>query len=167
LLEGVVDRGLVVWAWLLQYVIKHTGASRGRLGALAGRVDREGLVLVAPLRARRGGASCLSCPACSSVGAPWTCCPPQVRRPRACPSCCRRWPPPPPSRSKASGNIEQLVGVDPRAPPELAHEVPTGRALEEGVHDLGLSNARDLGTTLGEAPYEVPIRFTELLGARP
>jgi hypothetical protein len=41
----------MVWAWLLQYVIKHTRASRGRSGALAGRVDREGLVLVAPLRA--------------------------------------------------------------------------------------------------------------------
>jgi hypothetical protein len=24
------------------------------------------------------------------------------------------------------------------------------------VHDLGLGDARELGTTLGEAPYEVP-----------
>jgi hypothetical protein len=51
LLEVVVDRGLVVWAWLLQHVVKHARASRGRSGALAGRVDREGLILiiVAPL----------------------------------------------------------------------------------------------------------------------
>jgi hypothetical protein len=33
---------------------------------------------------------------------------------------------------------------------------PVGRTLEEGMHDLGLSYARELGTTLGEAPYEVP-----------
>jgi hypothetical protein len=31
LLEGVVDRGLVVQAWLLQHVVEHVGASRGAL----------------------------------------------------------------------------------------------------------------------------------------
>jgi hypothetical protein len=36
------------------------------------------------------------------------------------------------------------------------HKVPAGRALEEGVHDLGLGYARELSTALGEAPYEVP-----------
>jgi hypothetical protein len=53
LLKGVVDRGLVVRTRLLQHVIKHAGTSRGRSRALAGRVDREGLVLVlaAPLHA--------------------------------------------------------------------------------------------------------------------
>jgi hypothetical protein len=49
--------------------------------------------------------------------------------------------------------------------PELAHEVPVGRALEEGVHDLGLGNAQELRTALGEAPYEVPERLAGLLGA--
>jgi hypothetical protein len=48
LLEGVADRGLVVRARLLQHVVKHIGASRGRSTALAGRVYRE-LILVAPL----------------------------------------------------------------------------------------------------------------------
>jgi hypothetical protein len=67
------------------------------------------------------------------------------------------------SGSEAGGNIEQLVGVR-WAPPELAHEVLTGRALEEGVHDLGLSIAREVSTALGEAPYEVPERFAGLLG---
>jgi hypothetical protein len=46
LLEGVVDWGLVVRARLLQHVVKHVGASRGRSRALAGRVDRESLVLI-------------------------------------------------------------------------------------------------------------------------
>jgi hypothetical protein len=71
------------------------------------------------------------------------------------------------AKSKASGDIEQLVGVDRRAPPKLVHEVSTGRALEEGVHDLRLCNARELGTALGEASYEVLERFTRLLGACP
>jgi hypothetical protein len=53
LLKGVVDRGLVVRTRLLQHVVKHAETSRDRSRALAGRVDREGLVLVlvAPLRA--------------------------------------------------------------------------------------------------------------------
>jgi hypothetical protein len=52
LLEGVVDWGLVVLAWLLQHVVEHAGTSRGRSKDLAGWVDCEGLVLVvvAPLR---------------------------------------------------------------------------------------------------------------------
>jgi hypothetical protein len=51
--------------------------------------------------------------------------------------------------------------------PELAHEVPAGRSLEEGMHDLGLGHTRELTTTLGEASYEVPERLAGLLGARP
>jgi hypothetical protein len=47
------------------------------------------------------------------------------------------------------------------------HEVPTGRALEEGVHDLGLSHAWELSAALGEAPYKIPERFAKFLGARP
>jgi hypothetical protein len=35
------------------------------------------------------------------------------------------------------------------------------------VHDLGLSHTRELGTALGEASYEVPERFAEILDARP
>jgi hypothetical protein len=63
------------------------------------------------------------------------------------------------SGSEASGNVEQLVGVDQRASPELAHEVPTGRALEEGVYDLELSHARELGTALREASLALGVRF--------
>jgi hypothetical protein len=40
LLEGVVDRGLVVWAWILQHVIKHTGASRSRSRASSSSSSR-------------------------------------------------------------------------------------------------------------------------------
>jgi hypothetical protein len=57
---------------------------------------------------------------------------------------------------EAGGDVEQLVGVDRRAAAELAHEVPAGRALEEGMYDLGLGHARELRAALGEAPYEVP-----------
>jgi hypothetical protein len=42
----VVDWCLMVWAWLLQHVVEHAGASRGRSRALSGRVDREGLLTV-------------------------------------------------------------------------------------------------------------------------
>jgi hypothetical protein len=57
--------------------------------------------------------------------------------------------------SKAGDDIEQLVGVDRRATPELAYEISTGRALEEGVHNLGLGYAWELGTALRKASYEV------------
>jgi hypothetical protein len=45
------------------------------------------------------------------------------------------------------------------------HEVLTGGALEEGVHDLRLGHARELRAALGETPYEVPERLAGLLGA--
>jgi hypothetical protein len=34
-------------------------------------------------------------------------------------------------------------------------KVPAGRALDGGVNDLRLSDARDLGTALGKALYEI------------
>jgi hypothetical protein len=52
------------------------------------------------------------------------------------------------SGSEASGDVEQLIGIDRWAPPELKYEVLTGRALEKGVHDIRLSDARELSTTL-------------------
>jgi hypothetical protein len=67
---------------------------------------------------------------------------------------------------KAGGDVEQLVGVDRWAAPELAYEVPAGRTLEEGVHNLGLGDARELHTALGEASYEIPEQLAGLLGAR-
>jgi hypothetical protein len=67
--------------------------------------------------------------------------------------------------SKAVGDVEQLVGLDRRAMPKLAHKVLAGRALEVGVHDLELSHARELGTVLRKASYEVSKRLAELLGA--
>jgi hypothetical protein len=140
----VVDQSLVVGTWLLQHVVEYAGASRSRSRALSGWVNCEGLVPVvvsslcarlvarilaflAPLMRLRGllGLAALcgrfvhtlafltveDGPHCLLVG------------------------------SKAGGDIEQLVGVDRRAPPKLTHEVPKGRALEEGMHDLRLGNA--------------------------
>jgi hypothetical protein len=60
------------------------------------------------------------------------------------------------TRGKAGGDVEQLIQVDRRAMPKLAHEVLARSALEEGVHNLGLGYARELRAALGEAPYEVP-----------
>jgi hypothetical protein len=60
------------------------------------------------------------------------------------------------SGSEAGGNVKQLVGVNRRAPPELTHEVLAGHALEESVHDLRLSDARELSTSVGKALYEIP-----------
>jgi hypothetical protein len=70
------------------------------------------------------------------------------------------------ARGKAGGDVEQLVRVDRRVVPELAPEVSSRGALEEGLHDFGLSDARELRAALGKAPYEVPERLTKLLGAR-
>jgi hypothetical protein len=69
--------------------------------------------------------------------------------------------------SKTSGNVEQLIGVDRQAAPELVHKIPAGGALEKGVHDLGMSYTREFSTTLGKASYEVSERLTGLLGACP
>jgi hypothetical protein len=68
--------------------------------------------------------------------------------------------------SKAGGDVEQLVGVNRLAAPELAHKVPAGHALEEGVHDLRLGHTWELSTALREASYEVLERLAGLLGAR-
>jgi hypothetical protein len=165
----VVDWGLVVWALLLQNIIEHAGASRVRSRAFSGRVDREGLVLavVMPLHARLAvrllplltplvllleflGLAALHGRVIHSLA--FLAVEDGPHRLLA--------------RSKAAGDVEQLVGVDRRAPPELAHEVPAGCALKEGVHNLGLGYAREFSTALGKAPYEVPERLAGLLGAR-
>jgi hypothetical protein len=54
LLKRVVYWGLVVWTWLLQHVVKHPQASRGRSRALSSRVYSKGLGIIAvtPLLAR-------------------------------------------------------------------------------------------------------------------
>jgi hypothetical protein len=70
-------------------------------------------------------------------------------------------------RSEAGGDAEQPIGVDRWPPPKLAHKFSAGHSLEEGVHDLRLSDAREVGTVLGEAPYEISERLTRPLGACP
>jgi hypothetical protein len=160
LLKGVVDRRPVVRAGLLQHVVEHAGASRGRSRALSGRFNCEGLVpvaVVASLRARLAARLlALLAPLVLLLGLLGL----AALRGRVIhvfalfavedgPHCLL-------TRGEAAGDVEQLIGVDWGAAPELAHEVPAGHALEEGVHDLGLGHARELRTTLGEAPYEVP-----------
>jgi hypothetical protein len=167
LLEGVVDQGLVVRARLLQYVVEHAATSRGRSRALSGRVDCEGLVpvVVASLRARPiARILALLAPLVFLLGLL------ELAALRGCIVHALAFlaiedgPHRLLAGSKTGGDVEQLVGVDRRAAPELAHEVPAGRALEEGVHDLGLGDTQELSTALGEAPYEVPERLAGLLG---
>jgi hypothetical protein len=142
------------------------GAARGPFWA--GSIARASPPsLSCPLCAPRGEASCPSCPACVSTGGLCTCYPPRARRPHACLSSIEDGLHRLLAESKAGVDIEQLVRVDRRASPKLAHEVPAGRTLEKGVHDLRLSYARELGTALGEALYEVLERLARLLAARP
>ena len=53
------------------------------------------------------------------------------------------------------GSVEQFVGVGGTASRKLVHQVPTRRALEEGVDDLDVGDAGELGALLGEAPHVV------------
>ena len=61
------------------------------------------------------------------------------------------------------GSIEQLVGVGGTASLKLVHQVPARRGLEEGVDDLDVGDAGELGALLGEAPYVVAQGFIGLL----
>jgi hypothetical protein len=140
----VVDWHLVVWTGLLQHVIEHAGASRGHSRAPSSWVDSEGLVpvVVAPQHA------CLAvrllaflallllllgllglAALCGRVVHALALLPVEDGPHRLL------------AGGKAGADVEQLVRVDRRAAPELAHEIPAGRALEEGVHDLGLGHA--------------------------
>jgi hypothetical protein len=155
----VFDWGLVVRARLLQHVIEHTGASWGRSRALAGRVDCEGLVLVVIVPLRVCIATGFVAPLLLLLELLGL----ATLRGRVVHTLALLAVEDGPHHllagSKTGGDVEQLVGVDRRASPKLAHEVPTGRALEEGVHDLRLSHAQEFSTALGKVSYEVPERF--------
>ena len=49
------------------------------------------------------------------------------------------------------GSVEQLVGVGGTASRKLVHQVAARCALEEGVDDLDVGDAGELGALLGEA----------------
>src|SRR6185295_7700667 len=51
------------------------------------------------------------------------------------------------------GSVEQLIGVGGSASRKLVHQVPARCALEEGVDDLDVGDAGELGALLGEAPH--------------
>jgi hypothetical protein len=169
LLEGVVDRRLVVGTWLLQHVIENPMASRGRSRApsswvnsksfavvvvalLLARLAARLLPLLAPLVLLSGllGLAALRGHVVHALA--FLAIEDRPHRLFA--------------RGEAGGDIEQLVRIDQRAAPELAHKIPARGALEEGVHDLRLGHARELRAALGKAPYELPERFAGLLGTR-
>jgi hypothetical protein len=150
----VVDRRLVVRAGLLEQVVEHAGALRSRPRTPSGWVNCEGLVpvVIAPLRPSLVARLLpFFAPLVLLLGLPGL----AALRGRVIHALALLSVEDGPHRllvgGKASGDVEQLVGVDWRAAPELTHEVPVGRALEEGMHDLGLGHARKLRTALGEA----------------
>jgi hypothetical protein len=159
LLEGVVDWRLVVRTRLLQHVVKHPRASRGRPRAPSSWVNSKGFVpiVVAPLLARLA-ARLLSflAPLLLLLGLLAL----AALRGRIVHALALLLVEDRPhrllARGKAGGDVEQFVRVDRRAAPELAHKVPACRAIEEGVHDLGPGHARELRAALGETSYEVP-----------
>jgi hypothetical protein len=158
LLEGVVDRCLVVGTWLLQHVIENPRASRGWPGAPSSWVNSKSFVavVVAPLLARLAARLLsLLAPLVLLVGLLGL----AALRGRVVHTLAflaiedrphRLF-----ARGKAGGNVEQLVRISWRAAPEFAHEVPARGALEEGMHDFGLRHAWELRAALGKAPYEV------------
>ena len=52
---------------------------------------------------------------------------------------------------EVGGDIKQAICAGGRAPSKLAHQVPARCALKEGIDDLGVGNAEELGALLGEA----------------
>jgi hypothetical protein len=168
LLESVVDWRLVVRTGLLQHVVEYAGASRGRSRAPSSWVDSEGLVpvVVAPRRARLAARLlAFLAPLVLLLGllGPAALCRRVVHALALLPV--EDGPHRLLAKGEAGGDVEQLVGVDRQAASELAHEVPAGRILEEGMYDLGLGHARELHAALREAPYEVPERLAGILGA--
>jgi hypothetical protein len=169
LLEGVVDRCFVVGTWLLQHVVENPRVSRGRPRGPSSRVNSKSfaVVVVVPLLARLAarllsllvslvllaellGLATLRGRVVHTLA---------LLAVEDRPHCLF-------ARGEAGGDVEQLVRVDRWTAPELAHEVPSCGALEEGVHDLGLRHTGKLCTALGEAPYEVLKRFAGLLSTR-
>jgi hypothetical protein len=169
LLEGVVDRHLVIRTWLLQHVVENPWASRGRSRAPSSRVNSKSLVaiVVTPLLARlTAWLLSLLAPLVLLVGLLGL----AALRGRIVHALSFLAVEDRPhrffARGKAGGDVEQLVRISRRAAPELAHEVPARGALEEGMHDFGLRHAWELRAALGKAPYEVPERLAGLLGAQ-
>jgi hypothetical protein len=168
LLEGVVDWSLVVRTELLQHVVEYAGASRGRSRAPSSWVNSDGLVpvVVAPQRAclmaRLLAFLALLVLLLGFLG-------PAALRGRVVHALAflpiEDGPHRLLARGEVGGDVKQLVGVDRRAAPELAHEVPAGRVFKEGVYNLGLGHTREVHATLREVPYEVPERLAGLLGA--
>ena len=60
---------------------------------------------------------------------------------------------------KVGGDIEQHVGTGGMASRKLVHQIPARRALEEGIDDLNIGDAGELGALLGEASDVVTQEF--------
>jgi hypothetical protein len=63
------------------------------------------------------------------------------------------------------GSVEQLIDVGGTALRKLVHQVPACRALEEGIDDLDMGDAGELGALLAEVPHVVTQGLIGLLPA--
>jgi hypothetical protein len=129
----------VVGTWLFQHVVENSQASRGRSRAPSSRVNSKSfaVVVVAPLLARLATRLLSLLAPLALLAELFGLAALHGRIVHAfaflavedCPH--RLF-----ARSKAGGDVEQLVRVDRRTAPQLAHEVPARGAFEEGMHDL-------------------------------
>ena len=162
LLEGMVDRALVVRARLLKHVVElATTASRGASRSFAVWGGCEGLL----------GVLCLPRPALVRWDRLLSLPPPLLflgggvgldvaaLRGRIVLALARLVVEDGTNRffagGEVGGSVEQLVGVNGSASRELMHQIPARRTLEESVNDLDVGDAGELGALLGEAPHVV------------
>ena len=163
LLEGMIDRALVVRTWLLKHVVEQaTIASRGASRSFAVRGGSEGLlgVLCPPRFALVRWDRLFSIPPPllflgGGVGL-------DVAALRGCivlalarfvvedgTNCLL-------TGGVVGGSVEQLIGVNGSASRKLMHQVPARHTLEESVDDLDMGDAGELGALLGEASVGAP-----------
>ena len=157
LLEGVVDRALVVRARLLEHVVEQAAiAPRGASGTFAIWGDGEGLVgvLLLPLTALVLWAFLLSLLAplkllCGGLGFAAALCGLLLLAlgHLAIEDGTDYFL----AGGKVGGDIKQHVRAGGVALRELVHQVPARRAFAEDINDLNVGDAWELGALLGEA----------------
>src|SRR6185295_8717344 len=170
LLEGMIDRALVVRARLLKHVVElATTASRGASRSSAVWGGREGLLgvlclpravlirwdrllsLPPPLRFLGGGVGLGAAAFCGRIVLAL------ARFVVEDGTNCLL------AGGVVGGSVEQLIGANGSASRKLVHQVPARRTLEESVDDFDMGAAGELGALLGEASHVVTQGLAGLL----
>src|SRR6185503_11341820 len=170
LLEGMIDRALVVRTRLLKHVVElATTASRGASRSLAVWGSRKGLL----------GVLCLSRPALARWDRLLSLLPSlqflgggigldaAALRGRIVFALARFVVEDGTNRFLAGGvvggSVEQFIGVNGSASRKLMHQVSARRTLEESINDLDVGDDGELGALLGEASHVVTQGLAGLL----